>query len=116
MESLKSFVEERLSKDVGCYYHTISDSTEYTLKKYDSHGKHTMRCIGWVVEITNIFEILVEKKFIDSAGLDLSKAKPRIEPKRAFGRPCYIFECEKGSIAEDYKKVVSLLKVVLSRR
>ena len=70
MEIFSEFAE-RLSKDVGCYYHRTPKAPAYSLKKHNTNEKGRMGVLGWVSELKRInsFRIDSYKSLADIAGV-----------------------------------------------
>lgn len=124
MESFHEFTV-RLSKDVGCYYHSTYKAPLYSLKKYDTDEKGNMGVFGWVNELkkVNSFRIDTYWYLADMAGVaelaDVTKdgmmfiAKKNDPERKGTGIAIFV---KNGSSGEDYQKAVKVLKAVMLKK
>ncbi len=117
MESLVEFVN-RFSGSVGCYYHFLSHSNLYSLKKYDSARRGKMGVFGWVSEKKrrSLFRVDTYKWLGDEA--EVSDLADGVKKNMHFNNEGtgMFFYVKRGSEAEDYKKAIRALKAIMALR
>jgi len=121
MESFHEFTV-RLSKDVGCYYHSTTKAPLYSLKKYDTDERGNMGVFGWVNELKKVTSFRIDTYWYlaDMAGVaelaDVTKGgmhyiSQKYDPEgKGTGISIYV---KNGSSGEDYQKAVKVLKAVM---
>ena len=117
---MEQFVE-RLSKNVGCYYHR--NSRNYPLKKYNSMVKREMGLVCWVSEKKSLgrFDISTYKFLADEKGIrDADKEKmgahfvsKGTDNGNATGLFYYV---GRGCSGTDFQKAVRALRVIQGNR
>lgn len=123
MEGLKDFVE-RLSENVGCYYHLCERAPQYSLKRHNNNKPKQMGVFGWVRQLKRRgrFEITIYK--ITGDALKITKYADEIKGGYIYlskdddheGKSIALIFCvDRGSSGEDYQKSVKALKAIMDK-
>jgi len=124
MENLNEFTT-RLSRDVSCYYHSNSDGTLYSLKKYDTDWKGKMGVFGWVLELKKKSSFRIGTYWFLAVKAGVAELADNIKEGMHYlskkddpeGKGTGISNFVKhGSNGDDYRKAVKVLKAVMGKK
>jgi hypothetical protein len=114
VENLQTFVK-RLSKAVGCYYHTNEKENIYSLKKNNTMVKGGMCVFGWVTHYRteDLFRVDTEKDWADAQAI--ADADSRITNLN-WNRTGLRYKVSRNSNGKDYQKAVRALQVIIKNK
>lgn len=119
METLQTFTD-RLSKNIGCFYHKCKAET-YSLKKIDTNQRGRMGVFAWIQELRreNQFKISTYKRLSDMCHVtnladDTVLGMHYVSKKKDNGDGTgVVFYVKNNSLGSDYNKTADALRAIL---